>query len=343
MEAPKMDTEIFTEEELKANDQQYEYLSKLIASEQALLFVGAGCSVNCGYPASKDLVSLLNKLVPGSLDGEKDLLQKNPCAYIDRIKEKVNEKYGNDGLYKNLLKNTFSPYDGNKKEYEELHKFLLRLPFKGIVTTNYDVVIENAIAKELPEKPEGFTVKHGQEGFIADFFRALDFKSSVKYIAHLHGIYKDPADIILSEKDYVSTYKFKPNAPQISGDIEGRFLTLQARFLWSVFITRRLVFIGFSFDDLFFRELLYYSTLDSWPWGERPHHFAILPISNDKKDEIKAFADDLTSCYGIEVLFYPSHDSNHLELIVLMGKLCKAAGKPLPGKWDQRLNNLMMS
>ncbi len=133
--------------EQKSDLELKDELIKLIGSKEAVLIVGAGSSKRLDYPDWQDLLMKLENLATNCIDSFKPNKKKreyNPLEYVEDIKSHITREYGDLSQYYALLDRSFEPkkYLDNGLEF---HKTLVSLPFKAILTTNYDVVLEDAL------------------------------------------------------------------------------------------------------------------------------------------------------------------------------------------------------
>ncbi len=110
-------------------------LKKGISNPQraAFLWVGAGLSIPAGYPSLAGLAERLRKASVHKLGPD---AQVSPLEIIDTFVDKNG---------KGLLLEQLSDIFENRKAPLPYHRDLVSLPWKGIVTTNYDELLENAL------------------------------------------------------------------------------------------------------------------------------------------------------------------------------------------------------
>lgn len=113
------------------------------------------------------------------------------------------------------------------KEYEEEIHILERLSIDGIITTNWDDTAERL----FPE----FTPYIGQEQLI------FSSTYSIGEIYKIHGSYRDPKSLVLTENDYADFSKKNPY--------------LAAKLI-TIFIEHPVVFLGYSISDSNIQEIL---------------------------------------------------------------------------------------
>ena len=114
----------------------------------------------------------------------------------------------------------------------DLHRDLLRIyPTSGsarIVTTNFDLLFEQAAQQVFPALP--------------DIFRApaLPLGNSFSGIVHIHGAISHPSDMVLTDTDFGRAYLTEGWA---------------RRFLVDLFLSFTVLFVGYSHDDIVMKYL----------------------------------------------------------------------------------------
>lgn len=310
------DQEIFNPKELKENDERKRELIELVVSREAVLIVGAGSSVRVGYVDWSDLLKELENLAGDDFKNNDMRRKEYPLEYAEDVKSHIakNKKE----RYETLLYNLFKP-----KNYpvDNLHKTLVSLPFRGILTTNYDIVLETALAEIEPSSAtdNSLVIDSSSATRVHEFLRAMTDSSLTRRIAHLHGKFEYPDDIILSIKDYEKAYGL-----DLTGNQEKRASewTLHRKLLWAVLATRRVVFIGFSMSDPYLNKMLETVRTDLREWGQSTH-FAIMSISPNNADEKKEKAKQLKERYGVDTVFYEKLDKSHLRLDHLVAEIAE--------------------
>lgn len=180
----------------------------------------------------------------------------------------------------------------------EYHKNILRLFNKQetirIVTTNQDVMIE-AAAEE-----EGLST-------ICFYSPAIPSGDNFEGIVHLHGVVKDPRNIIITDSDFGRAYMLNGYA---------------TRFLVDMFKTYTVLFIGYSYKDPIVRYLT-----------------SSIPGDILSKAYILTQECDLSIIKrtGINIILYPKGE--HLlacDAIEKLGNYCKRG----LFAWEKRINTL---
>lgn len=134
---------------------------------------------------------------------------------------RIAQLYYNERQSKEYLDKIRTVLRHKKVRYNEIHEWIFRLKPEHILTTNYDDLLEQVIKKEsLP-----FSVVSKDQ----DFPYALNTNLLVK----VHGDL-DNTDIVLKEDDYLD---YSMNHP------------LTEAFLKSIFATKVVLFVGYSFSD----------------------------------------------------------------------------------------------
>ena len=318
---------IFTPEERDQNEERKRELIELVASGEAILIVGAGSSARVGYVTWDGLLEELEDLAEQhGCDFEKDEEKRviQPLEYAEDIKSHIRDKTGDLGRYYAMLDQLFKP---KSPAYDEFHRLLIDLPFRGILTTNYDIVLEAALlGKKNEAEREGRQIRPIDGGplvigpdaprLIHEFLLARNNDPHIpQRIAHLHGIYRYRESIILSSEDYIKNYGLRGKKNGEDQGNEDRW-TFHRKLLWAVLATRRVVFVGFSMEDPYFNEMLEIVSNDLWVWN-KSIHFAIMGISAEDKADIqdsKDKADIFKSKYGIETVFYEVVEKSHKRL-----------------------------
>ena len=305
--------EIFTSEEWDENEERKSELIELVASGEAVLIVGAGSSARVGYVTWDGLLEELENSANSFGEGLDQTRKGDALAYAEDIKSHIQNKTGDLGRYYALLQNLFSPKD---PPFEDFHRKLVSLPFRGILTTNYDTVLEAALGELEPRTAydNSLVIDDNSAGRVHEFLMAMNNdKRMTRRIAHLHGKFDTPNSIILSIEDYYSAYGLRLPTDHVQGNSEW---TLHRKLLWGVLATRRVVFVGFSMEDPYFDNMLETVSTDLWRWN-KSIHYAIMGISaEDRKDiqDSKDKADRLKSKYGVDTVFYEVLEKSHKRL-----------------------------
>ena len=318
---------ILTSDEQAEGTKRKRELIKLVASGDAMLIVGAGSSMRVGYPGWPDLIKELEGLANESGDGfepDKEGSEDDPLAYVEDIKSHICKETDDLEQYYALLYKLFKP---KPIPFDDFHKKLVSLPFRGILTTNYDTVLELALLEkkreaDVKEKTSlidetSLIIGMDSPRLIHEFLLARNNDPQTpQQVAHIHGMYRWRDSIILSSNDYIEAYGLHIDQDGNHQRSKDRW-TLHRKLLWAILATRRAVFIGFSMNDPYFNAMLETVSKDLWGWDESIH-YAIMDISPKDAEHSKNRAKDRKNKYGVDTVFYEDFDGSHkgLEHIV---------------------------
>lgn len=284
-------------------------------------FIGAGMSSEF-YPLWGALINKLAKdfFKKGLLiDVDRDFLiensYKSPIETVDQISDRVGK-----AIFLAELKKIFSPKFFDDKLNTGRYSSLLKTPFKGFVTTNYDPLLLEARHRfKRNSKFSGYATWKDSD-LVLDWCNKQIFKENDCPILFLHGIHERSDTIVIGAKDYERTYRI--------GLIKKTF-----EHLW---IQEKLVFIGFSFNDpwIDFIGKRVIGQLKSPNSSLELNHIIIMGIPENKPYTPimrKLYADT----YNSEVIFFPIMEKkvgkkierDYSCLDVLLSKLEKISGE----------------
>ncbi|MDE0002617.1 MAG: DUF4020 domain-containing protein [Rhodospirillaceae bacterium] len=191
----------------------------LSALRDGSLVVFAGAGVSMGKPASlPDFGSLVKTIAQGT--GKNKLDREAEDVFLGRLHHRdvrVHEIAARN-LHKNLCGDTPKPTG--------LHRDLLRLypeqEAVRIVTTNFDLLFEDAAQEIFPARPELFRAP------------ALPLGRSFSGIVHVHGSLDRPDDMVLTDADFGRAYLTEGWA---------------RRFLVELFRSFTVMFVGYGHND----------------------------------------------------------------------------------------------
>lgn len=314
---------------------------ELIASNEAIAFVGAGLSADV-YPPWRILLQKLrieanNLATFRPADG---LTEDDPLQFAEEIQRHFEARDGNLTRYYRILGQQFAHIDSAcNSTYEKL----VRLPFKGYVTTNYDLSLEAALHKAGNHRPDcAVVVKRNNKDAhkVGEFLWSLDDRKQDRRVAHLHGVENETQEIILSSSDYRGAYGFQQSHDGDLGVATQTSWTLHRKLVWTLLAGRRVIFFGFGFTDPYVNQILKDVADDLWGQG-KAKHFAVVPLARDIINAAETKQRQFLE-YGVQVVFYDNLDGSHLELIKIIDKAverfvvrgsgqlsgAKVAGKP---------------
>lgn len=183
-----------------------------LKENNAVVFCGAGMSVTSGYFNWKKLLSPVAEKLGLDIEEEYDLTQLAQFF--------VDDKRGRGELNQILA----DEFHKTGISHTENHRILARLPIQIYWTTNFDSLIEDSL-KTQGKTPD---VKRNQN----DLSINLPRRDAIVY--KMHGDINDISKVILTKHDYEDYYK--------TGELFSNAFKAD-------FVSRTMLFIGFSFTD----------------------------------------------------------------------------------------------
>jgi hypothetical protein len=252
--------------------------------------------------------------------------------------------------YHNYLEKTFEPRTDRPKLHDDLHVALVRLRFCGLVTTNYEPVIESAAAEAFTDNTGAFrcdSIDLCDERVyrVHDFFRSLTSGGNPPWVLHLHGYYRNPQRLILTEDDYRRSYGEPPKYDP-DGRAQNVILdSLHRKVLWTLFVTHPLVFVGFRLADDFFVHMLRVLRQDL-QLGSDLAHFALMPFTTDEDKERTAdhlrLLNTLPVFYHVPQITIDGQERDHSGLKRLIYELAKDVGVSVVSEAIASMNKRML-
>lgn len=303
------------------NDHVYKKLKELFQDERLrpIAFVGAGASAGL-YPLWGQLITMLIDfavqeagVTPQEAARWKSDTDTTPQRRVTRLQQKLG-----DALFNRFLMNTFrKSKDG--RLYTEVHAALLRLPFRGYVTTNYDSALDCARAKLRATTTTGMPTWQHTE-IVADWRNGDIFLAEDCPMLWLHGHWQAPGGIVLNVGSYGEAYT--------KGIYRSTF-----RELW---LREHMVFCGFGFNDPQFKFMVPEFLYEEKEASALPRHVAILgwemPGDGAEPDPgaVQEKREDYEAEYKVRILFYPVYKGDHSELGRVLESLLADCGCAVP-------------
>ncbi|EAJ5698939.1 SIR2 family protein [Campylobacter lari] len=191
-----------------------ENIKKALDENYLSIFAGAGISVNSGLPTWSELINNISKELYGNEKYSEDNLV---------LAEKFYNQFGENYYYQKL-----SEFIPDNKQPNDLHKKIVKLNLKNLITTNWDNLFEKGIDEEgcfynIIKKDEDI-------GFATGFSKLIK----------MHGSLEDQ-NIVFKEDDYL---KYSDNFPLIENYIKG------------IFSTDLVVLMGYSLSDSNVKQII---------------------------------------------------------------------------------------
>ena len=313
---------------IRGNRPVFNELQGLLAEQQVGAFVGAGASAGM-YPLWDSFIEQLADYAVArgkAQQKDRDRWRADTSSTPQQRVNNIVRKLGNTP-YRDFLRQTFAPRrSGDGKRFTPTHAALLRLPFRGYVTTNYDPALEFARQEFRPECLTSGTPTWQDDDEVYRWLTGDVFRDAEACpILWLHGYYQRPGGIVLNAGDYGVAYK-----PGLYRDTFER--------LWK---QDHLVFVGFGFNDPQFTFMVREILRDIAHVTALPRHIAILGMRPEPDgtwpdgDTIEERRENMEEDYHVRPLFYRvkplrNRDEDHSELFDLLEGLNAARTLALP-------------
>lgn len=263
-----------------------------VRNNKCAVFVGAGLSAGAGFPTWRNLLSdLATKGSKRGLVTSKQLKEIRRLIDDDKllmVAEELRERFGREHFEDELVR-----IFGGDRSPTETHKKLMQVPFSLAVTTNYDLMLEEAYLARNKKLPRSFTNLQPPE--VADALWRGDY-----FILKAHGDVNNRASLVITERDY----------RQVIHSSHGYRAALE-----SIFTTKTVLFVGASLSDPEVTLLLGY--LHDAFHGSRLH-FALMPQAQASDTVRNRWLKD----FRVECITYkPTKD--HPEVRKFMEALAK--------------------
>lgn len=295
----------FPDEFKVTNDEHKEALISFLRSGEAFLMAGAGVSAMCKLPTWDELIE---QLEAAAMERDDKFERRKPKEKVLEYTERILVLIG-DRFY-DIISDIF----GTQPEITEAQLALVRLPFKAILTTNYDRVLFTAIMNA--HKANGLQVvidKSFNQRETYKFFKAInDDGKGPKRVVYLHGHCDFKNSIVLSASQYSDKYGIQllpPEEGQDDGGIKDMGWPFLRKIMWSLMATRRLLYVGFSMNDEYFRIMHAIVSDDARHGGTDMHFLLQRVVKGDNLDEKIARAKSFKEHYGIQTVFFEDDDS----------------------------------
>jgi hypothetical protein len=262
---------------------------RAIGSGDTLGFAGVGVSRPLGYPTWSGLIKMLadetRTHCGNTVTVDNEILSVDDVErFSDLLLSAKILKSALGPRYFAVMRSTFGPRGGRPMSVTNL----LSLPFRHIITSNYDPTLDPMPSPFPSGDPVGILTLNEGLG-LKDFLLHLGDRAYGKRVVHVHGRYDDPTSLILTEDDYMRMYS-ESNV---------------ASFFWNIITVReRCVFFGFSFSDL---DMLhgFRSARNILGTGR---HFALMPMKARETDTETPTRSQVRLKYGVTPVFFDPLD-----------------------------------
>jgi hypothetical protein len=199
-------------------------LAEAIRNKKAVLFAGAGLSMNLGLPSFNSLIGKLAE----ELEFDPELFHMSGDYLI--LAEYYYQVKGKLGPLRSWMDTTW--HSGNVDISDSLiHKAIVELELSAIYTTNYDRWIEKSF--------DHWKVPYSKIANVSDIASAMEDQTQ---IIKFHGDFDDDESIVLTESSYFERMNFEsPLDIKLRSDVLGKTV----------------LFLGYSLSDINIRYLLF--------------------------------------------------------------------------------------
>ncbi|WP_421945038.1 SIR2 family protein [Pedobacter sp.] len=313
-----MSEEELRQEIFKRSESNKAKLIELIESGEAILLAGAGVTASM-FVTWKGLVEEFQRVATEAQPdfAPFDDTAENYLDFFDRVKAVLIAE-----IYTNVIMQKF-----HTDTFEDYHKLLVSMPFRGFVTTNYDTVLENALTHLTRKSQMPVSIDEGINAkVLLSFFKSLNYnKLNARKIFHIHGLNYTPNTILLSQSEYMEKYGYilTPPTPPVLAELANPDLTqdqinkilsqsslrwtAHRKILWSLLATRRVIFMGFSIEDPYFLQMLNMVKDDLNTYDDEVH-MAVFRLAEGGAAKAAKIVKELSQ-YGIECVFYEDDQS----------------------------------
>ncbi|MDQ3131112.1 MAG: SIR2 family protein [Acidobacteriota bacterium] len=266
-------------------------IKEILSREDTILFIGAGVSRWSGLPSWYGLLEELAEFVENQ--GYPATLVRKELQNNDLLQA---ASYGVDKLsssqFGQFIKQVCRVGKANP---HDIHYKIVNLGPKCFITTNYDRLLEESLAKWRTDQYFD-VVSNKQPIEAANIVQAR----ATNFVFKPHGDVNDVESVILSREQYRILH----------GD---RIHALKS--LETLLVSRPVIFIGFGLRDLDFfyvKEVL----LNTYKGGTIDHYAIMADVTDDEREHWR-------KNYGIHILTYQTtnNGSDHSSLLKLLDEL----------------------
>ena len=311
-----------------ADSNAYQDLLGVVRGGNTLALVGAGFSQRVGYPSWD---KLLNEMAD-RLDAERarhdgrdqhahssitaahplpELLRRHEDFLwrAEELRQRLDEE-----VYEDFLKTRFAP----STQTDPCLDMLVKLPFRHLLTTNYDDSIEQAFRRVHRRDIDVVVWDDGTNA--RQMMYDLLQTGLQRRLVYLHGRMGETLNVVLTDRDYAERYLRNDST---------------VRKLFAIFAMQRLVLFGFSLRDPDLSAIM--RQVAAALGYDRARYFAFVGLKagdgetpgEDREIERRRFRQK----YGVDAIFYDAANS-HLLLKVLMEHMlavCEGRARPSGG------------
>lgn len=184
-----------------------EHLVNQIRAGNVIAFIGAGFTAPAGLPTWPGLIEAVAKRLPGtcrpSLVNEIiNLVKRASADSLDQAAQMLEDELGAQ-LFSSYIAEILKPKDLLPQQMLNRLRLLKNIPFKAVLTTNVDTVIEGGVSNFHPDATA--IREEILRGPAKKFTEQLKFCSSESLgvpVLQLHGSVTDPKHMVFTRKGY---------------------------------------------------------------------------------------------------------------------------------------------
>lgn len=276
-------------------------LSTELAERRCIVFMGAGVSMGSSSASGTEHPPNWEDFLKGALPAVSKTADRAYAKKLVAAKQfldaaEVITECCDHADFDQYLRRTFVQ---PRFEASEMHKIILEMDPKIVITTNYDQIYDHYCNSGIAQS--GYNVANYTDSFVVE-----NIRSRVRLIIKAHGCVSDPGNIVLSRSSYYRARR----------DFPGFYDVLDA-----LFLTNTLLFVGCSLGDPDIQlvlENVHISAPSSHP------HYALVEKSDHRS--IKAA---IKTTHNIELVEYPkgAHDLALQALAGLRDKVIAARSR----------------
>lgn len=266
-------------------------LVESIVNGHGVVFVGSGISQGAGFPGWRNLLFQMLEWATShgvALSDYEELEKYIKENELIPVADELKEQFGNERFQK-FITETFRK---TKCSPTNTHELIFDVPFKAILTSNYDNLLETAFTLKYKYTPHCFTYKEYAE--LAEVLHGDEF-----YILKVHGTVDRIETIVLGKNDFreiIATPSYRES-------------------LKTIFNSNTVLFLGYGLNDpdlfLFLDEL----RVAFRDYGNI--HYALM--DETKINPIKS--RQMFKHYGIKIIPYTPSSQEHKEVTHFLTKL----------------------
>lgn len=262
-----------------------------VAKRACVAFVGSGLSAPAGLPTWKQLIThFVDECEKEGLASQSAVLR----AQLQKDQLMDAAAFAQSSLGKHRFGQVLRKHLAGPIEPTENHRILVDTPYRAIMTTNYDKLIETAYTLRWKTTPR--VIGWSEAESLGSVLYDEQF-----FVFKLHGDIDNIASVILTRRDYDEIMFRHPHVRTV---------------LQAILLTNTVLFVGYSVRDPDFEMVL--AEVSLLFRGTTPLSFALLPADSGVIESL------YRERMNIQMIPYdPAHD--HAEVTEILQAICGAA------------------